>query len=362
MKKAIAVLSGDGIGPEIIAEAKKVLLKIADVFGHEFIFKDTLIGGAAWDHFGEHFPDETKNICAESDAILFGSVGGPIQEQTLPKWKGCERNSILEIRKWFRFQINLRPVKAYAALKSASILHPRLMEKGVDILCVRELTGDIYFGDHRTLVVEGIRKAEDVMAYDETAIANIAHAAFQSAMRRRKKVTSVDKANVLACSRLWRQIVDEVSKEYPDCVLEHILVDNCAMQLIRNPSSFDVLLMPNLFGDILSDEASVLAGSLGMLPSASLNKSGFGLYEPSSGSAPDIAGKGIANPIGQILSAAMMLEHSFQMQAESAAAYRAVENCLMEGYRTADISSSGDPRPPVSTEEMGRRIINNIMR
>ena len=277
------------------------------------------------------FPDETKQICERVDAILFGSVGGPVLEQGSQKWKDCERNSILELRKHFQFQVNLRPVKAYPVLASTGVLHPRLMERGVDILCVRELTGDVYFGEHRLTVADGIRKAEDIMAYDENAIAAIAHAAFQAALRRRKKVASVDKANVLACSRLWREVVTEIAKQYPDCLLEHILVDNCAMQLVRNPSAFDVLLMPNLFGDILSDEASVLAGSLGMLPSASLNKNGFGLYEPTSGSAPDIAGKGIANPIGQILSAAMMLEYSFQMHAESIAIHSAVERCLAEG-------------------------------
>lgn len=361
MKKTIAVLSGDGIGPEVMSEAIKVLSKIAECFDHEFIFQKASIGGAAWEEHGEHFPDVTKKICEGSDAILFGSVGGPVQEQGKDKWKDCERNSILQIRKYFRFQTNLRPAKVYPALADSCVLRPDIIGNGVDVLCVRELSGDIYFGEHRIETIDGVKNAVDVMAYDDKTIAYIAHAAFHAARHRRKKVTSVDKANVLACSRLWREVVTEVSKEYPDCQLEHILVDNCAMQLIRCPTAFDVLLMPNMFGDILSDEASVLAGSLGMLPSASLNKEGFGLYEPSSGSAPDIAGKGIANPIGQILSAAMMLEYSFQLIQESAAIHLAVEKSLNQGFRTADISTPNDRLRPISTIEMGNVIIKNLI-
>lgn len=361
MKKTIAVLSGDGIGPEVMSEAIKVLVKIAEIFGHEFIFQHALIGGAAWENHGEHFPEETKKICEGSDAILFGSVGGPIQEQGDAKWKDCEQNSILQLRKYFRFQTNLRPSKVYPALAESCVLRPEIIGNGVDILCVRELSGDIYFGEHRIEEQDGFRKAIDVMAYDERTIADIAHAAFQAARHRRKKVTSVDKANVLACSRLWREVVTEISKEYPDCQLEHLLVDNCAMQLMRCPTAFDVLLMPNMFGDILSDEVSVLAGSLGMLPSASFNKGGFGLYEPSSGSAPDIAGKGIANPIGQILSAAMMLEYSFQLVRESRRIHRAVEKSLDQGFRTRDISTSSDRLSPISTKEMGNIIIKNLV-
>lgn len=360
MKKTIAVLSGDGIGPEVMAEAIKVLWKIAEIFGHEFVFQHALIGGAAWELHGEHFPEKTKEICEGSDAILFGSVGGPIQEQGSAKWKNCERNSILQLRQYFRFQTNLRPCRVYPALADSCVLRPQIIRSGVDILCVRELSGDIYFGEHRIETIEGVKHAVDVMSYDEKTIADIAHAAFQAARHRRKKVTSVDKANVLACSRLWRDVVTETSKKYPDCELEHLLVDNCAMQLIRCPTAFDVLLMPNMFGDILSDEVSVLAGSLGMLPSASLNKHGFGLYEPSSGSAPDIAGKGIANPIGQILSAAMMLEYSFQMVQEAKAIHRAVETSLAKGFRTADISTLDDRLSTLSTQEMGNRIINNL--
>jgi 3-isopropylmalate dehydrogenase len=362
MRKTIAVLPGDGIGPEIMKEAIKVLRKIAVIFDHEFIFHEAFIGGAAWERYGEHFPAETKGICEGADAILFGSVGGPVQKQTQAKWKDCERNSILHLRQHFHFQTNLRPLKVFLGMINACVLRPEIIKEGIDILCVRELSGDIYFGEHQMETVEGIRKARDIMAYDEHTIADIAHVAFQAARQRRRKVTSVDKANVLACSRLWREVVNEVSRNYRDCELEHMLVDNCAMQVIRNPTSFDVLLMPNMFGDILSDEVSVLAGSLGMLPSASLNKHGFGLYEPSSGSAPDIAGKGIANPIGQILSAAMLLEHSFEMVQESRAIQRAVEKSIEAGYRTADIAMPRDRPQPISTEEMGTIITNYIIR
>lgn len=358
MKKTIAILSGDGIGPEIMSEAIKVLSEIAHLFGHHFDFREASIGGAAWDRYGEHFPAETKEICQASDAILFGSVGGPIQDQEIAKWKDCERNSILQIRQFFNFKTNLRPIKAYPSLQKVSVLQPHLIDTGIDILCVRELSKDIYFGEHLRETRGGKRHAIDVMEYDEDTIVDITHVAFEAASLRRKKVTSVDKANVLACSRLWREIVNEIAKEYPGCHLEHLLVDNCAMQLLRCPKSFDVMLMPNMFGDILSDEASVLAGSLGMLPSASLNKEGFGLYEPSSGSAPDIAGKGIANPIGQILSAAMMLEYSFQLIQESFAIQKAIEATLLEGFRTNDISSPNEK--PVSTEEMGNQIIKNL--
>lgn len=328
----IAVLAGDGIGPEIMPEAIKCLKKIGELYGHEWVFKSALVGGAAWEEYGVHFPDETKQVCEESDAILFGSVGGPIHEQQTAKWKDCERNSILAIRQHFRFHANLRPVK--------------------NILCVRELLGDVYFGEHRIECINGIRHACDVMSYDELGIREIAHVAFRAA---KKKVTSVDKANVLACSKLWREVVEEVAKEYA-CQLEHILVDNCAMQLIKNPEAFDVLLMPNMFGDILSDEASMLAGSLGMLPSASLNKDGFGLYEPASGSAPDIAGKGIANPIGQILSAAMMLEYSFQLHAEAKTLQCAVEETIKQGNKTRDLNGS------LNTIEIGNIIRSNICR
>ncbi len=357
--KKIAVLAGDGIGPEIMVEALKVLRKIEEIFEHKFEFIEGLIGGSAWEKYGEHFPKETVAIAESSEAILFGSVGGPIDKQMEPKWKNCETNSILAIRKKFNFNVNLRPVKLYSALKNSCVLRADIVEKGIDMLCVRELSQDVYFGKHDTSGDVGSRHAFDEMSYDEKVIEAIAHAAFKAAQLRKKKVTSVDKANVLNCSKLWREVVTGVAKNYPDCVLEHVLVDNMSMQVIRRPGDFDVILMPNMFGDIISDEVSVFAGSLGMLPSASLNAQGFGLYEPSSGSAPDIAGKGVANPIGQILSAAMMLKFSFGMNREHDAIVNAVEKTLMDGFRTGDIADGGKF---VSTNEMGTRIAENLVK
>jgi 3-isopropylmalate dehydrogenase len=345
MNKKIAVLSGDGIGPEIMDEAIKVLKTIENVFGHSFIYEYAPIGGQAWDAFGTHFPEKTAQICKDADAILFGSVGGAIDQQHLPKWRNCERNTILAIRKALGLTSNLRPVQGFGAFNE------------IDLMCVRELSEDVYFGPHETTCIEGERVARDVMIYHESTIRAIAHQAFQIAMSRQKKITSVDKANVLDCSKLWREVVTEVSKEYPECTLEHMLVDNCAMQLMKNPTSFDVLLMPNLFGDILSDLASVSGGSLGMLPSASLNRQGIGLYEPAGGSAPDIAGKRIANPIGQILSAALMLKHSFGMDEEHDAIVEAVKRAVQEEYRTPDIAGKGQC---CSTAEMGDAIVNFI--
>lgn len=357
MNKKIAVLAGDGIGPEIMAEALKVLKKTEEVFGHKFEIKEGAIGGSAWEKHGEHFPKETVEVAENSEAILFGSVGGPVDKQMEPKWKNCETNSILAIRKHFNFNVNLRPVKLYSALKDSCVLRADIVEKGIDMLCVRELSQDVYFGKHEVSGEMGMRHAFDEMSYDEKVIEAIAHAAFKAAQLRKKKVTSVDKANVLSCSKLWREVVTGVAKTYPDCILEHVLVDNMSMQVIRRPGDFDVVLMPNMFGDIISDEVSVFAGSLGMLPSASLNERGFGLYEPSSGSAPDIAGKGIANPIGQILSAAMMLKFSFGMNEEHDAILGAVEKTLAEGFRTADIADGGKT---VSTSEMGTGIAENL--
>lgn len=356
MKMKIAILSGDGIGPEIMAEAVKVLQKIGEIFGHEFEFSEGLIGGAAWDIYKNHFPEETKKICEKSDAILFGSVGGPVTNNKEEKWLNCETNSILEIRKYFNFNVNIRPAKTYKQLIDSSPLRPEIIKEGIDILCIRELSQDIYFGEHKIDGKDGERIATDVMTYDEKCIENIAHIAFKAAAKRNNKIHSVDKANVLACSKLWREVVSNVAKEYPKCKLEHILVDNCAMQIIKRPHDFDVLLLPNMFGDIISDETSVFAGSLGMLASASLNTKGFGLYEPSSGSAPDIAGKGIANPIGQIMSAAMMLKYSFNLLKEYDSIDKAIEKTLEDGYMTADISKSNS----ISTSEMGDAICNNI--
>ena len=263
MKKGIAVLAGDGIGPEIMPEAIKVLHRIEQLFGHEFTLQAALIGGAAWETYGAHFPKETQQICEKSDAILFGSVGGPVHEQNSPKWHNCERNSILQLRQHFRFQTNLRPSRVYAALADSSILRPHIIGDGIDILAVRELSGDVYFGEHRLELVDGVKTGTDLMRYDALTIEDIAHAAFQAAQQRRKKVTSVDKANVLACSVLWREVVSQIARAYPECALEHLLVDNCAMQLLRRPASFDVLLMPNMFGDILSDQVRRLCRLLG---------------------------------------------------------------------------------------------------
>jgi 3-isopropylmalate dehydrogenase len=343
MDKTIAIIPGDGIGPEIMAEAIKVLKEIEAAFGHRFIYCHGVIGGAAWDLHGVHFPQETADLCQNADAILFGSVGGPVGRESAPKWKDCEKNSILAVRKQMGLSCNLRPIRGIG--------------NGVDILCVRELSEDIYFGSHETSGKPGDRIAKDVMFYSEKTIRQIAHQAFEFAMKRRKKVTSIDKANVLDCSKLWREVVDEVSKEYPECKVQHLLVDNAAMQLAKYPRDFDVLLMPNLFGDILSDLACIWSGSLGMLPSASLNPDGKGLYEPSGGSAPDIAGMGIANPIGQILSAAMMLKYSFGMDAEHDAIVEAVEKAIAKGYRTKDIATS---RKVSTTAAMGDAIARNI--
>jgi 3-isopropylmalate dehydrogenase len=343
MDKTIAIIPGDGIGPEIMAEAVKVLKEIEAIFGHRFIYHYAVIGGAAWDKHGSYFPKETAEICQKADAILFGSVGGPVDRQSSLKWKDCEKNSILAMRNQMGLYCNVRPVRG--------------IDQEVDVVCIRELSEDVYFGSHETRGKIGERVAQDVMLYTEGTIRQIAHFAFQLAMARRKKVTSVDKANVLDSSKLWRAVVGEVSKEYPECEVEHMLVDNCAMQLAKNPSRFDVLLMPNLFGDILSDVASIWGGSLGTLPSASFNREGQGLYEPAGGSAPDIAGKGVANPIGQILSAALMLKHSFGMQAEHDAIVAAVQKAIAAGYRTQDIA---DSKKACTTASMGDAIVRII--
>lgn len=354
MKKRIAVLAGDGIGPEVMEEAVKVLVRVGEVFDHDFEFVEGAIGGAGYEKYEKHFPEETVKICESADAILFGSVGGPGDAREEPKWKNCETNSILAIRKHFGFNINLRPVRLYNCLSEFCVLKQEVIADGVDILCVRELSSGIYFGKHEM----GEDFAVDEMRYSVQEVERVARAAFEAAMKRRKKVTSVDKANVLSCGKLWRKVVEEVAKDFPGVELEHIFVDNAAMQVIRRPSDFDVVLCPNMFGDIISDELSVLAGSLGMLPSASVNADGFAMYEPSGGSAPDIAGQGIANPVGQILSAAMMLRYSFKMDKEYEAVMRAVETALAEGLRTKDIAA--EEHTFVSTDAMGDSITHLI--
>ncbi len=358
MEKKIAVLSGDGIGPEVMAQALRVLAEVAKRFGHSFETVEALIGGAAYDEHGVHFPAETMEICAGSDAVLFGSVGGPVSELHLDKWKGCEVNALLGIRKAFSFNANFRPVRVYPELAAHCPLKDELIADGVDILFVRELNGDIYFGHKSTEVRDGQRVATDVAEYTEAQIASVAHTAFRAAAKRGGRLTSVDKANVLETSRLWREVVHEVAKEYPDVELSDMLVDNCAMQLICNPSQFDVILTTNMFGDILSDAGAVLPGSLGMLASASLNDEGFGMFEPPGGSAPDIAGKGLANPTGQILSVAMMLKFAFGATAEAAAIEDAVEKTLRAGCRTADIATSSEKS--LGTEEYTDTILSYL--
>lgn len=358
MKKNIAVLAGDGIGPEVMVAAIRVLDKVAASSDCQFEYTHALVGGAAYEVHGEHFPDTTRTICKAADAILFGSVGGPVQEAQLEKWQGCETNSVLAIRKAFGFNANFRPARVYPQLQSICPLKTEIIGEGVDLLVVRELSGDIYFGEHKRYEVNGKRKAHDVAEYDEDTVARIAHVAFQAARKRRNQVTSVDKANVLHSSKLWREVMHEVAAEYSDVRFDDMLVDNCAMQIIRNPGQFDVIVTSNMFGDILSDAAAVLPGSLGLTPSASLNPEGFGMYEPSGGSAPDIAGKGIANPIAQILSAAMMLRFSFGMLAQADAIEQAVEAALDTGVRTADIQVKGESA--ATTEEMTNAILARL--
>lgn len=362
MEKKIAVLPGDGIGEEVMNEAIRVLNVVSESSGHAFDFRHALVGGAAFDKYGQHFPEDTRKICAESDAILFGSVGGPVSEQHLPKWKGCEAQSLLSIRKAFRFNANYRPVKVYPQLAANSPLKKEVIEAGVDLLFIRELNGDIYFGEKKTFVRDGKRVATDIAEYTEDQVASVAHIAFKAARLRRKKVTSVDKANVLEVSRLWRTVVHEVAAQYADVEIEDMLVDNCAMQLIQKPSHFDVVLTGNMFGDILSDAAAVLPGSLGMLCSASMNAEGFGMFEPPGGSAQDIAGKGIANPIAQILSAAMMLRFAFGLEKEAQTIEAAVDKAINAGYRTGDIRGRGDQAgiKSVGTKEMTDAIIAGL--
>ena len=352
----IAVLAGDYIGPEVMAEAIKVLRAIGGKYKREFAFSEALIGGTAWDTCGKHLPDETLDICEASDAILLGAVGGPVSEQLFPKWREFGVSALLTLRKRFGLFANLRPAKLYPSLISASPLKNETAERGCDILVVRELTGGIYFGQPRGREGSGEEeKAFDTMVYSRKEIKRVAHVAFKAALKRRKKVSSIDKANVLATSILWREVVEEVAKAYPDVACDSMFVDNATMQLVRDPAQFDVMLCGNMFGDIISDEAIGITGSLGMGPSASLGKGHFGLYEPSGGSAPDIAGKGTANPIAQILSAAMMLKYSFSLEEEGNAIERAVEKVLEEGkVRTPDIGGIN------TTSELGAAIVRNL--
>jgi len=360
MQRHIAVLAGDGIGEEVVEQALRLLEIIGNLFDHTFSVTKGLVGGAAYDVYGKHFPGETRNLCRNCDAILFGSVGGPVHEMHLDKWRNCEANSILSIRKTFGFNANFRPVRVYADLSEICPLKSEVVDRGVDILFVRELLGDCYFGEHSTDLEEGVRVASDISRYSEDQISAVAHRAFKAAQKRRKKLTSVDKANVLDTSKLWRTVVHEVSLVYPDVDLEDLLVDNCAMQIIKDPSRFDVILLPNMFGDILSDAAAVLPGSLGLLASASFNEKGFGLYEPPGGSAQDIAGQGIANPIAQILCVAMLLNYSFALTAEAALIEKAVEAVLKAGFRTKDIYRGRKEESLVGSKQMTDQIISFV--
>ncbi|CUS02105.2 3-isopropylmalate dehydrogenase [Candidatus Promineifilum breve] len=354
MKATITLLPGDGIGPEVVAEARRVLEAIADTYNHEFTFHEGLIGGAAIDATGTALPDETLALCTAADAVLLGAVGGI--KWSDPKAAVRPEQGLLKLREGMGVYANLRPVVVLDALADASPLRPERV-RGVDVMIVRELTGGLYFGTPQGQeTIDGERTAVDTLRYHEREIRRVVQLAFELARGRRQKLTSVDKANVLASSRLWREVTHEVAVEYPDVVCEDILVDACAMYLINRPADFDVIVTENMFGDILSDEASMITGSLGMLPSASLGEPGTpGLYEPIHGSAPDIAGKGIANPLATILSAAMLLRSSLGLAEEAAAVEAAVARVLADGARTADIARPGQPR--VGTVEMGDLVI-----
>ncbi|OQA26142.1 MAG: 3-isopropylmalate dehydrogenase [Firmicutes bacterium ADurb.Bin354] len=356
----IVCIPGDGIGPEIVTEAKKVLEKVGSVYGHNMKFTDVLMGGASIDVHGIPLTDETIATAKAADAVLMGSIGGDTNTSPwykLPPEKRPEAG-LLKIRKSLNLFANLRPAILYPELRGACPLKEEISEKGFDMLIMRELTGGLYFGERKTVEENGQKKAIDTLTYSESEIRRIAIKGFEIAMKRRKKVTSVDKANVLDSSRLWRAIVNEVAKDYPEVTVEHMLVDNCAMQLVRDPSQFDVVLTENMFGDILSDEASMVTGSIGMLASASLNDTKFGLYEPSHGSAPDIAGKDLANPIATVLSASMMLRYSFDLDKEADAIDRAVDKVLKDGYRTGDIMSEGCTK--VGCRQMGDLLAERI--
>lgn len=360
MNYHIAVIPGDGIGPEIVREACKVLDKVGEVFGHQFSYEEVLMGGCSIDAHGVPLTDEALETAKKSDSVLLGAVGGDVGNS---RWYDVAPNlrpeaGLLAIRKGLHLFANIRPAYLYRELADACPLKKEIIGDGFDMVIMRELTGGLYFGERHTEVVDGLRTTVDTLTYNEEEIRRIAVKAFDIAMKRRKSVISVDKANVLDSSRLWRKVVEEVAKDYPEVELRHMLVDNCAMQLVMNPGQFDVILTENMFGDILSDEASMITGSIGMLSSASMNESKFGLYEPSHGSAPDIAGKDIANPIATILSAAMMLRYSFDLDREADAVEKAVQQVLTEGFRTNDIYSEGCTR--VGCAAMGDCIAERI--
>lgn len=360
MEYRIGMISGDGIGPEIVREAKKVLEKIASAYGHVFQYEEILMGGASIDACGVPLTDEAIAQAQAVDAVLMGSIGG---DTTTSSWYQLPPNlrpeaGLLKLRKSLGLFANVRPAYLYEDLKSACPIKDEIIGAGFDMVIMRELTGGLYFGERETKEIDGLLTARDTLTYNENEIRRIAIKGFDIAKKRRKKVTSVDKANVLDSSRLWRKVVEEVAKDYPDVTYEHMLVDNCAMQLVKDPGQFDVILTENMFGDILSDEASMVTGSIGMLSSASLNDTKFGLYEPSHGSAPDIAGKDIANPIATILSAAMLLRYSFDLDQEADAVEAAVKQTLADGYRTADIYGYGTEK--VGCAKMGDLVCERI--
>lgn len=360
MKYHVGVIAGDGIGPEITAEARKVLNKAGEVFGHQFIYEDILMGGCSIDAAGVPLTDKAIEQAKASDAVLMGSIGGNTATSPWYKLEPSLRPEagLLKLRKSLNLFANLRPAYLYEELKEACPLKDDIIGDGFDMMIMRELTGGLYFGKRVTEERNGLMTAEDTLTYNEEEIRRIAKRAFDIAGKRRGKVTSVDKANVLDSSRLWRKIVEETAKDYPDVTYEHMLVDNCAMQLVKDPKQFDVILTENMFGDILSDEASMVTGSIGMLSSASLGEGTLGLYEPSHGSAPDIAGQNKANPIATILSAAMMLKYSFNLIEESDAIENAVKAVLKKGLRTIDIMDEG--KTCLGTVEMGKAICEEI--
>ncbi len=356
MNKTIAVIRGDGIGPEIVGEAIGVLDAAAAKFGHSFTYQEAPMGGNAIDVYGVPLPDESLATCLRSDSVLLGAVGGP-KWDSQPSANRPERG-LLKLRSSMGLYTNVRPARMFDDLSSACPLRADIAARGIDFVVVRELIGGVYFGEHSTSEAGGEQKATDIMAYSEHEVRRVARVAFDMARKRRKRVTSVDKANVLDTSRLWRRVVTEVAAEYPDVELLHMYVDNAAMQIVRDPSQFDVVVTENLFGDILSDEASQITGSIGMIPSSSMGEGTRGLYEPIHGSAPDIAGQNKANPIGTILAAAMMLRYSFDMPAEADAIESAVDQTLKAGYRCGDIMNEGCTL--LGCKEMGAEIRKRI--
>ncbi len=358
MDYQIALIKGDGIGPEIIGEAVKVLHAVGKKYGHTFTFTDVLMGGCAIDATGVPLPDETVEICKKSDSVLLGAVGGP-KWDTLPGHLRPEKG-LLGIRAALGLYANLRPALLYSALAEACPLKAEIVKNGLDILIVRELTGGIYFGERGRRTGNNGEEAYDTECYSTAEIERIGRIGFESARKRGGKLMSIDKANVLESSRLWREVIHKMAEDYPDVTCTDMLVDNAAMQLVRNPGQFDVIVTSNLFGDILSDEASMVTGSIGMLPSASLGDGTLGMYEPIHGSAPDIAGQNKANPIATILSAGMMLRYSFGLGAEADAIETAVQKALNEGYRTGDIAGTSNDKEILGTVEMGDKIISYL--